>query len=148
MALHGRENKAQSVLEYAAVIACAVAALLAMQVYVKRAYQSRLKEVADQLGPHYAPRRTTGNFTTTYNSNSLSQSIIKSEIDLGYDLDGDGVLEDEVTATQSIYGLGTWSDSDSDEEIDETEISGGAVTRQVGNETVGPISYDEDLFDE
>jgi hypothetical protein len=144
----GKKNRAQSVLEYATVIACTVAALLAMQIYIKRSMQGRLKRTADQFGPHYAPMRTTGDYTTTYTSNSVTQSITQSEVDLGYDLDGDAVLEDNVTAVRTISGYGTYTDTSGDGIIQPTEISGGTVTTRTGGETVGVIAYTDDLFTE
>jgi hypothetical protein len=119
-----------------------------MQVYIKRAMQGRYKQIADDFGPQYAPRRTTGNFTTTFTGRSVTQSIPLSEVDLGYDLDGDAVLEDDVTATRNIAALGTYTDLNSDGIIQPGEISGGTVTRKRGNETVGIIRFDDDLFDE
>lgn len=135
-------------MEYATVIVCAVAALLTMQVYIKRAYQGKLKQTADSLGAQYAPRRTTGDFTTTFTSDSVSQSIVLSEINLGYDLDDDGILESEVTATATITGLGIWVDLNSDGLATPEELFGGALTTRAGQETVGIIRADEGLFDE
>lgn len=148
MAWFGRKIKAQSILEYATVIACLVAAILTMQVYIKRAMQGKYKEVADQFGPQYAPRRVTGNYTTTYSSDSITQSEVLSEIDLGYDLDGDAALESDVTATRNFAGVGTWSDTNSDGLVQPGELSGGTVTTHRGSETVGIIAFNEDLFDE
>lgn len=148
MAWRRKKSKAQSILEYATVIACAVAALLTMQVYIKRAMQWRLKQNADQFGAQYAPRRTNGNFTTAYNSDSVTQSVTLTEVELGYDLDGDGALENDVTATRSIAALGKWTDTNGDGLIQEEELSGGVVTTQKGSETVGIIKSDEDLFEE
>ena len=148
MVLHGKKNKAQSILEYATVIACAVAALLTMQVYIKRAYQGKLKQTADSLGASYAPRRTTGNSRATYNSDSVTQSIVLSELDLGYDVDGDGEIEDDVTVTRTVSGYGTWNDANGDGLVQPEEISGGTNSTRVGSETVGKIKADEDLFDE
>ncbi|GAI08597.1 unnamed protein product, partial [marine sediment metagenome] len=57
----------QTLIEYAVVITCIIAALIAMQSYIKRALQGRLRSAADQIGEQYAPGRTTGSFTTTVN---------------------------------------------------------------------------------
>jgi len=47
--------KAQSLVEYAVVIACIIAALLAMQHYLKRGLQGRLKVASDSISEeHYA----------------------------------------------------------------------------------------------
>lgn len=45
-----RPKKAQSAIEYAALIAIAVGALLAFSVYFKRASQGRMKQAADTYG--------------------------------------------------------------------------------------------------
>lgn len=52
-------RKAQSSLEYIGILLCLVAALIAMQVYIKRGMQGRLKQVADDLGPQYAPKNSS-----------------------------------------------------------------------------------------
>ena len=125
-----KENRAQTILEYAAVIACVVAALLAMQVYIKRGMQGRLRQVADELGQQYAPMNTEGNSTLSYSSSTTVEVITLSERELtlkyyGYptdpyadgvvycqdldsdgigdcvDLDGDGILEKDVFATET-----------------------------------------------
>jgi len=146
---HGfRKNKAQSVLEYAAVISCLVAALLAMGVYIKRAYEGRLKQNADQFGAQYAVRKTTGSGVTNYISDSVSQTKIVDEVDLGYDLDGDGELEHDSTATYSINALGVYDETTPpDDIVDPWDLTGGTISREVSNYTVGEIK-DEELFDE
>ncbi len=144
-----RRNKAQTVLEYATVISCAVAALITMQVYIKRAYQGKLKQTADQFGAQYAPRRTTGSYVTNFTTDTVTQTKVLTEIDLNYDLDGDGELESDSTATRSITGLGTYvDDGGGDGIVMPWELIGGSVSTKVGNETVGEIRADEGLFDE
>jgi len=59
---------AQSTLEYALIVAVVVGGLIAMQVYVKRGLQGKLKESADQLGEQYSPGYTTGDVTVTTTS--------------------------------------------------------------------------------
>ncbi len=56
-------KQGQSTLEYAVVIACLVAALLAMQIYLKRGMQGRFRQAADDLGQQYAPKNTTSDIT-------------------------------------------------------------------------------------
>lgn len=51
-------NKAQSTLEYAMAIACIVAALLAMQHYIKRATEGKLRDAADTIGGQYDAQHT------------------------------------------------------------------------------------------
>lgn len=63
-------HKAQTTLEYAILIGVIVAALIAMQTYVKRGFQGKLRENADNMGEQFAPLNTT----YTYNTNSSSNS--------------------------------------------------------------------------
>lgn len=55
-----RAQKAQSTLEFAVLIVCVAAALIAMQIYVKRGLSGRFRQIADDIGPQYEPRQTTG----------------------------------------------------------------------------------------
>lgn len=52
-------------MEYAMVIVCIVAALLAMQYYIKRAIQGRVRESADTIGEQYAPKHMDSQITIT-----------------------------------------------------------------------------------
>lgn len=57
----------QSVTEYAVLLAIVAASLIAMQVYLKRGIQGRIRDMADQITPlseHYEAGRTEANFTT------------------------------------------------------------------------------------
>jgi len=56
--------KAQSVLEYAVVIGVITAALIAMQVYVKRGIQGGMRSSLDSVGEQYNPTLTTGDSST------------------------------------------------------------------------------------
>lgn len=58
-------KKAQSVSEFAIVLAVVAAALIGMQVYLKRGVQGRIKDLADQISDtHYEPMETTSVYTT------------------------------------------------------------------------------------
>lgn len=59
------KNKAQSTLEYAVLIACIAAALVAMRIYIKRGIQGRVKDAADQIGEQYSAKTTTSKLTQT-----------------------------------------------------------------------------------
>jgi len=63
-------KKGQSTLEYAIIIAVVVAALLAMQVYIKRGLQGKLRQASDDIGDQFSPGYTTGTTTTVSNINS------------------------------------------------------------------------------
>ncbi|MDP2905737.1 MAG: hypothetical protein Q8O22_05490 [Candidatus Omnitrophota bacterium] len=57
-------KRAQSTLEYAVIIAVVVAGLVAMQVYIKRGMQGRLRQASDDIGEQFSPGHTTGNIVT------------------------------------------------------------------------------------
>ncbi|MCK9603366.1 MAG: hypothetical protein M0R66_03310 [Candidatus Omnitrophica bacterium] len=61
-------KKAQSTLEYALLIGVIVAGLIAMQLYLKRGYQGKLRESSDQIGEQYSPSYTTGKTSITKES--------------------------------------------------------------------------------
>jgi len=63
-------KRAQSTLEYAVIIAVVVAGLVAMQVYIKRGMQGRLRQASDDIGEQFSPGNTTGTTTTTSNVTS------------------------------------------------------------------------------
>jgi hypothetical protein len=64
------KNKAQTTLEYAILIGVIVAGLIAMQTYIKRGYQGKLRESADSMGQQFSPGYTT----THYETNSVTNS--------------------------------------------------------------------------
>lgn len=59
----------QTTLEYAVVIAVVAAALLSMQIYMKRGVQGRLRSATDQVGDQFVPTTTTSTYTVTSSSN-------------------------------------------------------------------------------
>lgn len=64
-------KRGQSTLEYAVLIVVIIAALVAMQVYLKRGIQGRMRESTDQIGQQFSPGYTTSNMVTaTYASSS------------------------------------------------------------------------------
>ena len=65
-----KARKAQSTLEYALIISVVVGALLAMQVYVKRGVQGRLKSATDDIGDQYSPGYTESTVEVEIQSNS------------------------------------------------------------------------------
>ncbi|MFA6217555.1 MAG: hypothetical protein WDL87_07925 [Candidatus Omnitrophota bacterium] len=57
-------KRAQSTLEYAVIIAVVVGALIAMQVYVKRGLQGRLRQATDDVGDQFSPGNTNYHYVT------------------------------------------------------------------------------------
>lgn len=67
-------KRGQSTLEYAVLIVVIIAALVAMQVYLKRGLQGRMRESADQIGDQFSPGYTTSNKTISTYSNSTQMT--------------------------------------------------------------------------
>jgi len=63
-------KKAQSTLEYAVIIAVVVGALVAMQFYLKRGLQGRLRQSSDDIGEQFSPILATSNRHTFSNVQS------------------------------------------------------------------------------
>lgn len=65
-------SKAQTTLEYAILIGVIVAALIAMQTYIKRGFQGKMRGDADSMGAQFSPGHTkvhTHNFEDPAMSN-------------------------------------------------------------------------------
>jgi predicted hydrocarbon binding protein len=90
-------KKAQSILEYAVLTACFIAALVGMQIYLKRGIEGRLKATADDLGRQYAPKNTLSETTITFSSQTITEvkSGVKKDQDTGKEYD-------ETTTTTTI----------------------------------------------
>ncbi|MFA5157455.1 MAG: hypothetical protein WC532_08775 [Candidatus Omnitrophota bacterium] len=58
------KKNGQSLMEYAILFSVVAAALLIMQFYVKRAYQGRIKQDADEVGQQYSPGHTASSIYT------------------------------------------------------------------------------------
>jgi len=63
-------KKGQNTLEYAVIIAVIVAALIAMQGYIKRGVQGKLKASADDIGDQFSAQNTASNSTSQLTANS------------------------------------------------------------------------------
>jgi Flp pilus assembly pilin Flp len=63
-------KKGQNTLEYAIIIAVIVAALIAMQSYIKRGIQGKLKASTDDVGEQFSAQNTSGTYQTQLNANS------------------------------------------------------------------------------
>lgn len=81
-------RKGQSTLEYAILVLIVIVALLAMQTYLKRGVQGRMRESSDSIGEAYSPAYTTSAMTLTSKSttqstvlNGVTKTDIKSSTD-------------------------------------------------------------------
>lgn len=87
-------EKGQSTLEYALLIAVIVAGLIAMQVYMKRGVQGKLRSSTDSIGEQYSPGYTTSEYTTTQTTTSRET--------LG--IEGAGITYSDASTTQGRTG--------------------------------------------
>lgn len=91
--LNQRREKGQSTLEYAILIIIIIAALLSIQVYIKRGIQGRLHDAADDIGDQYSPGNQNVKLTTTvssYTADTFKSGVTASTL-----------LADETTKTDS-----------------------------------------------
>lgn len=74
-------NKAQSAIEYTVLIAIIAAALIAMQVYIKRSIQGRIRGYAEQLseGSSYSPAAVNATSTITRSVEEETHSYTEGE---------------------------------------------------------------------
>lgn len=71
---------AQSVLEYTLIITVASAALIAMQIYMKRGFQGRLRLAADEAGGQYSPRNVTSEIITALDmEQETKQTLVQAK---------------------------------------------------------------------
>ena len=66
--------RGQTILDYTVLIVIMIAALLGMQIYLKRGVSGRLRSAADSLGGQYAPKHTTSTFTQTTSTRATTVS--------------------------------------------------------------------------
>lgn len=57
-------KRGQSTLEYAILISIVIAALVAIQIYMKRGVQGRLRQASDDIGEQFDANKTTSSYTT------------------------------------------------------------------------------------
>jgi hypothetical protein len=67
-----RIKKGQSVMETAVLVLVIVGALIAMQIYLKRGIQGRLRGGVDSIGEQYDPQATSSSFTINHTSNATT----------------------------------------------------------------------------
>jgi len=67
-----RNKRGQSTLEYALVIAAVIGALLAINAYMKRGVQGRLKESTDQIGHQFD---ASGDFTSAWKTEASGTTV-------------------------------------------------------------------------
>ncbi len=93
-----KSKKGQSTLEYAIIIAVVAAALLAMQVYIKRGIQGKLRSSTDEIGEQYSPGLTTGSYTTTTGTTSTESRTAEGKTTTEITRGDQSVTGDETVA--------------------------------------------------
>lgn len=73
-----RKIKGQGTLEYALIIAVVVAGLIAMQIYIKRGVQGKLRESTDSVGEQFEATNTSSTITRTHTGKTVSTTANKS----------------------------------------------------------------------
>jgi uncharacterized protein (UPF0333 family) len=95
------KRKGQSTLEYAIIIAVVVGALLAMQHYVKRGYQGRLKSASDEMGEQFDPGAYTADLTVSQSS-EVKQTVKEKVANTEY-------TKDAIANKTGSENLAAWS---------------------------------------
>ncbi len=71
-----RLNRAQASLEYALLAALIIAALVGMQVYIKRSVAGKIKDSTDQVSGGNLFSANSSNYQYSFNSSSVSHDIV------------------------------------------------------------------------
>ncbi len=76
----GKLKKGRFFLEYAALTAIIVIAVLGMQTYLRRAFSGRFRELSDQVGDQYDPQAVNGTKTVVISS-AVDEYMVYADID-------------------------------------------------------------------
>ncbi|RJO65040.1 MAG: hypothetical protein C4540_02265 [Candidatus Omnitrophota bacterium] len=90
--------RGQSTTEYAVLAALIASALIAMNVYVKRSIQGKLRDLADQIAPeeeHYHPRFT--NSTYVINQSGVTVYNVSQGVSRVYQNGSEGSSPENIT---------------------------------------------------
>ena len=117
---HTAYERGQSTIEYAVVVAVTVAAVLMMQVYVRRGMAGRLRASADSIGEQYDPRHTSNPVGSPMRMSQVNNVTTTSTLHTDQD-EGNGIMVDVLKSTTTVTE-------------DRTERS--------GSETVGRLTRD------
>ena len=94
------KKKGQSTLEYAVLIVIIIAALLAMNQYIKRGLQGRLKSATDDIGDQFSPGNTNYRQTTNTGVREAQQFGINA-----VGVQSTVLLNQEITRTNSSSNI-------------------------------------------
>ncbi|TBR16577.1 hypothetical protein EPO66_04495 [bacterium] len=89
--------RGQSTLEYAIIITVVIGALLAMQIYMKRGLEGKLKDASDNIGSQYSAGKVTSAYTTTTSTTSAENTSpdgSSSTLDTSSNITGNEAVQD------------------------------------------------------
>ena len=101
-----KKRKGQSSVEYAVLIIVIIGALLAIQVYIKRGVQGRLKSATDDIGDQYSPGNTNVLIrmrTKSTTHDTFIKGATKSEI-IGKETTTEDVDMNIINVQQEFWG--------------------------------------------
>ncbi len=76
---HTRMRRGQTAIEFAALIVILIAAVVTMQVYVKRGIMGRARQTADSLGEQFDPKAYKAGFEEREFSDTVTVSEFKKD---------------------------------------------------------------------
>ncbi len=95
-----RDQRAQTMMEYAVLTACIVAALISMQHYLSRSIQGRVKQTADQIGEPYDADKISADAYSRMTVDMTSKAkLVSTGVQDAY---GNNVLGYETSVHQGI----------------------------------------------
>ena len=110
-----RKIKGQSTLEYAMIIAVVVGGLIAMQYYMKRGIQGKLRESSDSIGEQYSAGNITSKFTIEQTGEQISKETFGMNPDgtsTGDIAPATGVSRYEIDTAATIHRTATVDDAE------------------------------------
>lgn len=69
-------RRGAAIVEYGVLLAIVVAALVAMQIFVKRSMVGRLRGAADSIGEQYDPAHSQADITITVTNDTVTESEV------------------------------------------------------------------------
>jgi Flp pilus assembly pilin Flp len=99
-----RNKKGQNTLEYALIIAAVIAALLAINAYMKKGMQGRLKQSTDQIGKQFD---ASGDYTSAWKSESSGTTTTEEVRDTSSGSTTSTVAQGERVAKSETEEWGT-----------------------------------------
>jgi Flp pilus assembly pilin Flp len=101
----GKLKAGQSTLEYAVLIVVIIAALIAVQVYLKRGIQGRMRQSSDQIGEQFSPGYTTSNrVTNTYSNSTEVQDAYSTTTVINNQFQNQTGWENVLNASNEYWG--------------------------------------------